>query len=49
LEWTQVISNALLGKALLDRITDRAHMIETGTDSYRIRRTIKKGRSKAAG
>lgn len=48
-EWTQVIPNARLCKALLDRITDRAHMIETGTDSYRFRRTMEKGRSKTAG
>ena len=41
-EWTQVIPNARLCKALLDRITDRAHIIETGTDSYRFRRTIEK-------
>jgi DNA replication protein DnaC len=34
-EWTQVIPNARLCKALLDRITDRAHIIETGTESYR--------------
>jgi DNA replication protein DnaC len=39
-EWTQVIPNARLCKALLDRITDRAHIIETGTESYRFRRTI---------
>ena len=48
-EWTQVIPNARLCKALLDRITDRAHIIETGTDSYRFRRTMEKGRSKPAG
>ena len=48
-EWTQVIPNARLCKALLDRITDRAHIIETGTDSYRFRRTMEKGRSKTAG
>ena len=29
-EWTQVIPNARLCKALLDRITDRAHILETG-------------------
>ena len=34
-EWTQVIPNARLCKALLDRITDRAHILETGTESYR--------------
>jgi DNA replication protein DnaC len=44
-EWTQVFPNARLCKALLDRITDRAHIIETGTESYRFRRTIE-GRQK---
>ncbi len=44
-EWTQVIPNARLCKALLDRITDRAHIIETGTASYRFRRTLEKRRS----
>ncbi len=29
-EWTQVIPNTRLCKALLDRITDRAHILETG-------------------
>ena len=45
-EWTQVIPNARLCKALLDRITDRAHIIETGTYSYRFRRTIEKRKKK---
>jgi outer membrane phospholipase A len=39
---TQVIPNARLCKALLDRITDRAHILETGTESYRFRRTAEK-------
>lgn len=39
-EWTQVIPNPRLCKALLDRITDRAHIIETGTESFRFRRTL---------
>ena len=39
-EWTKVIPNARLCKALLDRITDRAHIIETGEDSHRFRRTL---------
>ena len=39
-EWTQVIPNARLCKALLDRITDRAHILETGTESYRFRRSL---------
>lgn len=41
-EWTQVIPNARLCKALLDRITDRAHILETGAESYRFRRTAEK-------
>jgi len=41
-EWTQVMPNPRLCKALLDRITDRAHIIETGTESYRFRRTLEK-------
>ena len=46
--WTQVIPNARLCKALLDRITDRAHIIETGSDSYRFRRTLEKRQKKTA-
>jgi DNA replication protein DnaC len=45
-EWTQVIPNARLCKALLDRVTDQAHIIETGTDSYRFRRTLEKKQKK---
>src|ERR1700738_4980574 len=48
-EWTQVIPNARLCKALLDRITDRAHIVETGADSFRFRRTVEKGRPKPTG
>src|SRR6478672_8958543 len=44
-EWTQVIPNARLCKALLDRITDRAHILETGTESYRFHRSS--GRSES--
>ena len=48
-EWPQVFPNARLCKAMLDRLTDRAHIVETGTESFRFRRTIagKRG-SKAA-
>jgi DNA replication protein DnaC len=45
-EWTQVIPNARLCKAVLDRITDRAHIIDTGHESYRFRRTIEKRQKK---
>ena len=41
-EWTKVIPNTRLCKALVDRITDQAHIIETGTESYRFRRTTLK-------
>ncbi|MGO9638743.1 MAG: IS21-like element helper ATPase IstB [Terracidiphilus sp.] len=47
-EWTQVIPNARLCKALIDRITDRAHIVETGTESYRFRRTLDKRRSRSS-
>ena len=46
-EWTTVILNARLCKALIDRITDRANIIETGTESYRFRRTLEKRKGKA--
>ena len=38
-EWSPVIPNPRLCKALIDRLTDRAHIITTSTDSYRSRRT----------
>jgi DNA replication protein DnaC len=41
-EWTSVFPNPRLCTALLDRITDRAHMIETGTESFRFRRTMER-------
>src|SRR5712672_4448359 len=47
-EWTSVIPNAQLCKALLDRITDRAHIIETGTESYRFRRTVEKRKGRTS-
>jgi DNA replication protein DnaC len=43
-EWPQVFTNARLCKAVLDRLTDQAHIIETGTESYRFRRTLGKKR-----
>ena len=47
-EWTQVFPNARLCKALVDRVTDRAHILETGVESYRFRRTLE-GRQKKKG
>jgi DNA replication protein DnaC len=50
-EWTQVFANARLCKAMVDRVTDRAHIIDTGKESYRFRRTMenRKRKAKAAG
>ncbi len=43
-EWPQVFTNARLCKAMLDRLTDQAHIIETGSESYRFRRTMRKSK-----
>ena len=45
-EWTQVFPSARLCKALLDRVTDRAHIIETGSESYRFKRTVERKKRK---
>ncbi|HOY68198.1 MAG TPA: IS21-like element helper ATPase IstB [Candidatus Ozemobacteraceae bacterium] len=45
-EWTQVFPNPRLCKALLDRITDQAHIIETGQESYRFKRTLEQRQKK---
>lgn len=47
-EWTTMFPNARLCKAMLDRLTDQAHIIETGTESYRFRRTLAKKGNKAS-
>lgn len=46
-EWTQVFANARLCKAMIDRVTDRAHIIDTGKESYRFRRTMENRKRKA--
>ena len=38
-EWGQVIPDARLVAAIVDRVTFNAHIIETGTESYRLRTT----------
>ena len=47
-EWATKFPNARLCKAMLDRLTDQAHIIETGNDSYRFRRTLEKKHGKGA-
>lgn len=46
-EWTTKFPNTRLCKAMLDRLTDQAHIIETGEESYRFRRTLAKKGGKA--
>ena len=47
-EWGQVITDPRLVAAVIDRVTFHAHILETGTDSYRLRtsrtRPVKKAR-----
>ena len=45
-EWTTVFPNPRLCKALLDRVTDRAHIVETGIESFRFRRTMETKKKK---
>ena len=40
-EWGQVITDPRLVAAIVDRLTFRAHIIETGTESFRLRTTRK--------
>lgn len=42
-EWTQAISTSRLSKALLDRVTDRARTIETGTTPQALQRSSRTG------
>jgi DNA replication protein DnaC len=41
-EWNTMFPNARLCKAMLDRLTDQAHIIDTGKESYRFRRTLER-------
>ena len=36
-EWTKVFPDARLAKAVVDRVTHRAHIIETGSESWRFK------------
>ena len=40
-EWTKVFTDARLAKAVVDRLTHRAHIIDTGTESWRFRHGLK--------
>ncbi len=48
-EWTKVFPDPRLAKAAVDRLTHRAHIIETGTESWRFHHGLaRKNRSKGA-
>ncbi len=48
-EWGRTFSDPRLAAAVVDRVTFRAHIVETGADSYRLRasRAARKGTAKA--
>lgn len=46
-EWTKVFPDARMAKAVVDRLTHRAHIIDTGTESWRFRHGLTR-RQKAA-
>jgi len=41
-EWGQIITDPRLVAAIVDRVTFNAHLIETGTDSYRLKTSRRK-------
>jgi DNA replication protein DnaC len=41
-EWTKVFPDPRLAKAVVDRLTHRAHIIETGTESWRFRHGLQR-------
>jgi len=48
-EWGSVFPDPRLVAAIVDRITFNAHILETGTDSYRLRTSKTATRRKRAG
>ena len=47
-EWTKVFPDARLAKAVVDRITHKAHIIDTGTESWRFRHGLDRKKSHKA-
>ena len=43
-EWTRIFTDARLCKAVVDRLTFGAHIIETGTDSWRLKTSLARAR-----
>jgi DNA replication protein DnaC len=47
-EWTKVFPDPRMAKAVVDRITHKAHIIDTGTESWRFRHGLERqGRKRA--
>jgi DNA replication protein DnaC len=46
-EWKQTFTDPRLCSAIVDRVTFNAHIIETGIDSYRLKQTQEKRRSRS--
>ena len=45
-EWTKVFPDARLAKAVVDRLTHRAHIIDTGNESWRFRHGLARANKK---
>ena len=41
-EWTKVFPDARLAKAVVDRLTHRAHIIDTGNECWRFRHGLER-------
>ncbi|MGH2717049.1 MAG: IS21-like element helper ATPase IstB [Actinomycetota bacterium] len=47
-EWTKIFPEPRLCKAVVDRLTFNAHIIETGTQSWRFKKTLERHKATAA-
>ena len=47
-EWTRIFPDPRLAKAAVDRLTHRAHIIETGTESWRFKHGLARKRRRAS-
>jgi DNA replication protein DnaC len=45
-DWTKVFPDPRLAKAVVDRITHKAHIIDTGTESWRFRHRLDRQRNR---
>lgn len=41
-EWTKMFPDPRLCRAVVDRLTFNAHIVETGADSWRFKKTLKR-------